>query len=60
LLEMVFSLGSKTTLFDSNNTIFIDDSPEKSVCNVTGNAIFIKSWTKQDQTDSFFMDELAP
>jgi hypothetical protein len=33
-------------LFDSNNTILIDDSLEKNVCNETGNAIFIKSWTR--------------
>jgi hypothetical protein len=31
LSETVFSLGSETALFDSNNTILIYDSPEKSV-----------------------------
>jgi hypothetical protein len=46
LSETVFSLGSEIALFDSNNTILIDDSLEKNVCNETGNAIFIKSWTR--------------
>jgi hypothetical protein len=45
LLDSIFSSGSDTTLFGSNNTILIDDSPEKSVCNETGNEIFVKSWT---------------
>lgn len=43
LSEMMFSLGSKIALFDLNNTIFIDDNPEKSVYNETSNAIFINS-----------------
>jgi hypothetical protein len=30
--------------YKKNNTILIDDSPEKSILNDTGNAVFLKSW----------------
>jgi hypothetical protein len=43
LLDQMISSGSKAALFDSNNTILIDDSLEKSVCNENGNTLFLKS-----------------
>jgi hypothetical protein len=60
LLDKFFSLGSKAALFDLNNTILIDYSPEKSVCNKTENNIYLKSLTRQDLNDSYLMDKLAP
>ena len=60
LSNSVFSSGSDTSLFGSNNTILIDDNPEKSACNETGNTIFVKSWTRHDVNDIYLMDKLAP
>jgi hypothetical protein len=41
LLEKLF-IGSKR--MDSENTILIDDSPEKCVCNDNGNCLFLDTW----------------
>jgi hypothetical protein len=57
LSEALF-VGS--TLLDKENTILIDDSPEKCVCNDRGNCLFLKTWTPFDSTDDFFICTLAP
>jgi hypothetical protein len=57
LSEALF-VGS--TLFDQENTIFIDDSHEKCVCNDQGNCLFFKTWTPLDSTDDFLIRTLAP
>ncbi len=46
--------------FDKDNTLLIDDSPEKSVCNENGNAIFLDSWTRHVEHDDFLMEVLLP
>jgi hypothetical protein len=49
--------------YKENNTILIDDSPEKSILNYTGNAIFLKSWkhtVRNCLSDSYLCTELAP
>jgi hypothetical protein len=57
LSEALF-VGS--TLLDEENTILIDDSPEKCVCNDRGNCLFLKTWTPLDSTDDFLIRTLAP
>jgi hypothetical protein len=45
------------------NTILIDDSPEKSILNDTGNAIFLKSWkhtVRNSASDGFLTTDLGP
>jgi len=49
--------------YTENNTVLIDDSPEKSILNNTGNAIFLKSWkhtTKNCSSDDYLWAEVAP
>jgi hypothetical protein len=57
LSEALF-VGS--SLFDEENTILNDDSPEKCVCNDRGNCLFLKTWTPLDSTDDFLICTLAP
>jgi hypothetical protein len=57
-LSEVLFVGS--TLLDKENTILIDDSPEKYVCNDRGNCLFLKTWTPLDSTDDFLIHTLAP
>ena len=49
-----------STLLDQENTILIDDSPEKCVCNDRGNYLFLKTWSPIGSTDDFLMYMLAP
>jgi hypothetical protein len=57
LSEALF-VGS--TLLDEENTILIDDSPKKCVCNDRGDCLFLKTWTPLDSTDDFLIRTLAP
>jgi hypothetical protein len=57
LLEALF-VGS--AFLDEENTILIDVSPEKCVCNDRGNYLFLKTWTPLDSTDDFLIRMLAP
>ena len=50
------ALFAGSTLFDKENTILIDDSPKKCVCNDWGNCLFLKTWTPLD----FIICTLAP
>jgi hypothetical protein len=48
--------------YKENNTILIDDSPEKSILNNTGNVVFLKSWkhtVKNCSSDNYLYTELA-
>jgi hypothetical protein len=38
---------------ESQNTILIDDSPEKCVCNNSGNCLFLETWNPLDTSDDF-------
>ncbi len=58
LSKRVFSIGAAS--FHNDNTLLIDDSPEKSVCNETGNAIFLESWSRSQRRDDVLMGTLAP
>jgi hypothetical protein len=57
LSEALF-VGS--TLLDQENTILIDDNPEKCVCNDQGKCLFLKTWTPLDSIDDFLIRMLAP
>ena len=49
--------------YKENNTVLIDDSPEKSILNNTGNAVFLKSWkhtSRNSSSDTYLWDEVAP
>ena len=56
----LFNSLAELWLFTNDNTLLIDDSPEKSVCNVSGNAIFMESWSRQRLDFNLLMDTLAP
>jgi hypothetical protein len=57
LSEALF-VGS--TLLDEENTILIDDSPEKCVCNDQGDCLILKTWAPLDSTDEFLIRTLVP
>ena len=57
LSEQLFHESSP---FTKENTLLIDDSREKSVCNESGNAIFLKPWTHEDQNDNVLLGRLLP
>ena len=43
-----------------DNILLIEDSPEKSVYNEEGSAIFPQSWHQQQRWDNFLVRELLP
>jgi hypothetical protein len=49
-----------STRMDSQNTILIDDSPEKYICNDSGNCLFLETWNPLDASDDFLLRSLAP
>ena len=55
LSEQLFHESSP---FTKVNTLQMDDSREKSVCNESGNAIFLKPWTHEDQNDNVLLGRL--
>ena len=57
LSEHLFYGGSP---FTKENTLLIDHSREKSVCNESNNAIFLKPWTHEDQNDNVLLGRLLP
>ena len=57
LLEQLFHESSP---FTKENTLLIDDSREKSVCNESNIAIFLKPWTHEDQNDNVLLGRLLP
>ena len=60
LSEQLFSNNTRSTSFNVDNTLLIDDSPEKSVCNENGNAVFLDPWNHGKSQDDFLREELAP
>jgi hypothetical protein len=57
LSEKLF-IGS--TRMDNQNTILIDDSPEKCVCNDSRNCLFLEIWNPLDAFDDFLLCTLGP
>ena len=60
LSEALFSHNGGGSTFDVTNTILIDDSPDKSVCNENGNAIFLETWSHTKRRDNVLIDDLLP
>jgi hypothetical protein len=57
VLSKKLFIGSKR--MDSENTILIDDSPEKCMCNDSGNCLFLDTWNPLDASDDFLLRILA-
>jgi NLI interacting factor-like phosphatase len=60
LSEQLFCNPSEGKSFGLENTLLIDDSPEKSVCNERGNAIFLDTWSHGQRRDNFLLGNLLP
>ena len=58
--EHLFNRASTSWPFNNDNTVLVDDSPEKNVCNESGNAIFLESWSRHEHDNNFLVDTLAP
>jgi NLI interacting factor-like phosphatase len=58
LSEQLFCNPSGDTSFNKDNTLLIDDSPEKSLCNEKGNAIFLDTWGHGQRRDNFLLEIL--
>ena len=59
LADQIFSHSSGGASFSKENTLLIDYSPEKSVCNEIGNAIFLQPWEHRLRGDEFLMGSLV-
>jgi hypothetical protein len=49
--------------YNKNNTILIDDSPEKSILNDVGNVVFLKSWkhtVKNSASNAYLTIDVGP
>ena len=51
--QQLFRASATFLPFTTNNTILIDDSREKSVCNESGNAIFLESWSWNEPQSNY-------
>ena len=60
MLQELFKGSTALSPFTNDNTILIDDSPEKSVSNESGNAIFLESWSRNEPESNYLLDTLAP
>ena len=58
--QQLFRSSATFSSFTNDNTILIDDSPEKSVCNESGNAILLESWSRNEPKSNYLLDTLAP
>ena len=60
MLQQLFRVSAAFSPFTNDNTILIDDFPKKSVCNESGNAIFLESWFWNEPESNYLLDTLAP
>lgn len=58
--EHLFVNPEDPVYFSKDNTILVDDSPQKSVLNENGNGIFLESWNRYQRGDKLLMGTLAP
>ena len=58
-MQQLFSNAATSSPFNNENTILINDSPKKNVCNETGNAIFLESWSRHYVENNFLLGTLA-
>ena len=57
--QELFKSSGVLSPFTNDNTILIDDSPEKSVCNESGNEIFLE-WSRNEPKSNYLLDTLVP
>ena len=60
LSEALFNDPTLGTSFTADNMLLIDESPEKSVCNENGNAIFLDTWNHRIRRDNVLLGVLLP
>ena len=60
MLQELFKGSGVLSPFTNDNTILIDDFPEKSVYNESGNVIFLESWSRNEPESNYLLDTLAP
>ena len=58
--QQLFKGSATFSPFTNDNTILIDDSLEKNVCNESGNAIFLELWSWNETKSNYLLDTLAP
>jgi len=58
--QHLFSSSKRASSFNVDNTLLIDDSLEKDVCNDNGSVLFLNSWSRDRIDCNFLMDMLAP
>jgi len=54
---LFFNLGGDMP-FIVENTVLIDDTLEKGICNYRGNNIILESWNHNKRRDNFCMEDL--
>jgi hypothetical protein len=54
------ALFIRSTQLNEGNTILIDDSPEKCVCNDRENCLFLETWNPLGVADDFLLRTLGP
>ena len=59
LQQQLFGTTAASSPFNNENTILINDSPEKSVCNESRNATFLESWSRHHVENDFLLGTLA-
>lgn len=60
LSDTLFGNPGERSSFNADNTLLIDDSPEKSICNEKGNALVLDTWTHEMRRNDTLMGELLP
>ena len=60
MLQELFRGSATFSPFTNDNTILIHDSPEKSVCNESGNMIFLEPWSRNEPESNYLLDTHAP
>jgi len=60
LSKQLFYNLSGDTSFSTNDTLLIDNSPEKSIYYERGNAIFLDNWSHRQWKDNFLLEKTLP
>jgi len=58
ILSNTFSNAIDGDAMAMHNTLLIDNSPDKSICNANGSAIFVNTWSYTKQRDDILMENL--
>ena len=57
--QQLFSSFVESWPFCDDNTIQINDSPQKSMCNNSGNAIYLDPWSRHQPNNNYSLDNLV-